>query len=858
MDNIFQHGSEYVENDILMSIFHGKTPRQSPLTVFSLTADSSVYTVTSEDSHMEEIPNEIILMNKETPPKEPRSSCMSEADSSCDVNVADSKKTSTEYISEEESDGSDISWPDFEIPGTWGTYGLEDDPWNDNDKPCVHFKNYEDLELTPTEVSGVLTERIIASCSSYLDRCPQTGKYVLCKCILRQKNLSNISILTFHHYLQYLDLSWNRLTDLRALGQMPFLMYLNVSHNMLTDVLYFKPPFNLTYVNFSHNYADIIPDLSGFWSIIYLDLSYNQIYQISGLESLKYLRYLDLSHNKIKILSGLNNMKITHLNLECNEISTFEEGSNTGLHTLRDLIVVNMSNNHLKCLRLLENAKVLQKLILMNNNISCLYELEYLSHLRYLAEVYFKGNPISTDKNYYELCVKCITSIILLDGEYVSAEDKVLVKSKYKPTPFIASSKNHADLFLLEQLANCEVTNMILPINRPPPAMIVLVGPPGSGQKRIIREFYEKFKKQLCLGISHTTRPRNSNETEGLSYYYISEEKFEDMVRNAEFLTVSNILGYAYGFAFKELAKATEENKVLLLHTDIVGALNLRMRNLRPYLVLTLFLQNEGYYAQLLRKYYYTYWISRDFKALRIINDSAKVNSPSNSEISVEIEEMLDNMISNLPVKDQAFKKSSVKFAEHTAPTCCTSNTESYIRTDETLNDDELSSLISDEMVSFIIDIKKKEGPSFNFDDEDVFHSISEVEFDFEPMLSVVSDHKIDEDVDETMHDNSRRMRPSQRREDFIQSILAARRYYVDFHRQNPGIFCETVFADKVDATMLKLEQLLKKVLNRPPNAWHSYSFEKDPLFEKVVQGKLTELHMELESRSHLKVEQCD
>ncbi|KRT80611.1 hypothetical protein AMK59_5491, partial [Oryctes borbonicus] len=149
---------------------------------------------------------------------------------------------------------------------------------------------------------------------------------------------------------------------------------------------------------------------------------------------------------------------------------------------------------------------------------------------------------------------------------------------------------------------------MILPISKPPPPMIVLVGPPGSGQKRLIIEFYEKFKKHLCLGISHTTRPKNSNEVEGVSYYFISEEKFEDMVRNAEFLTVSNILGYAYGFSYNELTKATDENKVLLLHTDTTGALNLRMRNFRPYLVLTLYLQNESYYPQLLRKYYYTYW----------------------------------------------------------------------------------------------------------------------------------------------------------------------------------------------------------------------------------------------------------
>lgn len=41
----------------------------------------------------------------------------------------------------------------------------------------------------------------------------------------------------------------------------------------------------------------------------------------------------------------------------------------------------------------------------------------------------------------------------------------------------------------------------------------------------------------------------------------------------------------------------------------------------------------------------------------------------SSSEISSEIEDMLRDMINNLPLKEYASKKSSVKFAEFSAPT---------------------------------------------------------------------------------------------------------------------------------------------------------------------------------------------
>lgn len=82
------------------------------------------------------------------------------------------------------------------------------------------------------------------------------------------------------------------------------------------------------------------------------------------------------------------------------------------------------------------------------------------------------------------------------------------------------------------------------------------------------------------------------------------------MIRKAEFITVSEILGYSYGVSYSELAKCPDDC-ALILQTDLISALSLRMRNLRPILILTLYLQNEKYYSELLKKYCYTYWLSR-------------------------------------------------------------------------------------------------------------------------------------------------------------------------------------------------------------------------------------------------------
>lgn len=50
-----------------------------------------------------------------------------------------------------------------------------------------------------------------------------------------------------------------------------------------------------------------------------------------------------------------------------------------------------------------------------------------------------------------------------------------------------------------------------------------------------------------------------------------------------------------------------------------------------------------------------------------------------------------------------------------------------------------------------------------------------------------------------------------------------------------------------MEASMHKLEQLLKQVLSRSQEPWHSYKTETDPVFEEMVSEKLLDFHREME-----------
>lgn len=96
-----------------------------------------------------------------------------------DENVAAPEKEE-EGESSSETD-SDASFPDVEIPGTWGTHGLELKPWDDETKPVVCFNELREGDKSDLAEFGVLTDRIVATGSTYLDRSPETGGFCLCK-----------------------------------------------------------------------------------------------------------------------------------------------------------------------------------------------------------------------------------------------------------------------------------------------------------------------------------------------------------------------------------------------------------------------------------------------------------------------------------------------------------------------------------------------------------------------------------------------------------------------------------------------------------------------------------------------------
>lgn len=113
--------------------------------------------------------------------------------------------------------------------------------------------------------------------------------------------------------------------------------------------------------------------------------------------------------------------------------------------------------------------------------------------------------------------------------------------------------------------------------------LIVMSGPSGVGKSTVVKRIMQELDN-LRFSVSATTRPIRPGEVDGVNYFFVSKERFEEMIRQQELLEYTNYVGNFYGTPEKPLDDALRDGYDLLLDIEVEGALNVRKR--RPDAVL--------------------------------------------------------------------------------------------------------------------------------------------------------------------------------------------------------------------------------------------------------------------------------
>ena len=100
--------------------------------------------------------------------------------------------------------------------------------------------------------------------------------------------------------------------------------------------------------------------------------------------------------------------------------------------------------------------------------------------------------------------------------------------------------------------------------------MIILSSPSGAGKTTIAKKIQQKYLN-FKISVSHTTRKPRPNEVDGVDYFFISKEKFQEKIHNNEFYEYAKIFDNYYGTSKKIVLDLIKEKKNVLFDIDWQG-----------------------------------------------------------------------------------------------------------------------------------------------------------------------------------------------------------------------------------------------------------------------------------------------
>lgn len=106
--------------------------------------------------------------------------------------------------------------------------------------------------------------------------------------------------------------------------------------------------------------------------------------------------------------------------------------------------------------------------------------------------------------------------------------------------------------------------------------VIIFCAPSGSGKSTIVRHLLQKFPF-LEFSISATSRKPRGEEIDGRHYYFLSQNEFEEHIKNNDFVEYEEVYsGYYYGTLKSEVERIWAKGHVIIFDIDVKGGINIK------------------------------------------------------------------------------------------------------------------------------------------------------------------------------------------------------------------------------------------------------------------------------------------
>ena len=102
--------------------------------------------------------------------------------------------------------------------------------------------------------------------------------------------------------------------------------------------------------------------------------------------------------------------------------------------------------------------------------------------------------------------------------------------------------------------------------------LAVIAGPTAVGKGTVVRYIKENYPN-VHLSVSATTRKPRPGEVEGVDYYFLSHDQFDEMIQSGNMLEFAVVHGSnKYGTPRKPVEEALNRGDLVILEIDVQGA----------------------------------------------------------------------------------------------------------------------------------------------------------------------------------------------------------------------------------------------------------------------------------------------
>ena len=159
-------------------------------------------------------------------------------------------------------------------------------------------------------------------------------------------------------------------------------------------------------------------------------------------------------------------------------------------------------------------------------------------------------------------------------------------------------------------------------------SLIVISGPTCAGKGTICKELLNK-NKNIWRSISYTSRPIRGNEKNGVDYYFVTKEEFEEKIKNGEMLEYAQVhYNDYYGTPKSHIKEKIDAGIDVILEIDIQGAIQIKEKIKEAIFIFILAPSMEEIKNRLIKRGFENneQMIERFKTAYREINELTKYN----------------------------------------------------------------------------------------------------------------------------------------------------------------------------------------------------------------------------------------